>query len=103
MSEWGLPDANVADELDVDAEMIVLGIAPDELDFELAIGEQGHLELLSGHWDPIAGLEDRIEAQVLEQLRMREAAWLFVDLANLGWQTLKTVFDVEIEGGSNDQ
>ena len=48
-------------------------------------------------------MEDRVVARVQERLQAREEAWLVFDLVNLGWQTMKTVFDLETEGDSDDQ
>lgn len=103
MSDVRLPDAYVTDRLDVEAEIRALDIALRDLDLELDVAEQESTELLAELWTPEPGMEGRVVAQVQERLQAREEAWLVFDLVNLGWQTMKTVFDLETEGDSDDQ
>lgn len=103
MTELRTHDAYVTDQLDVDAEIEALGISLGELDRQLIIVEEESPEVLAGLWTPEPGLENRIETRVRERLHAREEAWLLIDLVNLGWQTAKAVFDLEIEDGHHDQ
>ena len=103
MSDLRTPDAYVTDRLDVEVEMKALDIALRNLDRELEIAEQEGTELLADLWSPEPGMEDRVVARVQERLRDREEAWLVFDLVNLGWQTMKAVFELDNEGGSDDQ
>ena len=103
MSDLRMPDAFVTDRLDIEAEIKALDIALRDLDQELDIAEQAGTELLANLWSPEPGMEDRVVAQVRDRLQAREEAWMVFDLVNLGWQTMKAVFDLETEGGSDDQ
>lgn len=103
MSDVRTPDAYVIDRLDVEAEIKALDIALRDLDQELDVAEQESTELLADLWRPDPGMEDRVVERVRDRLQAREEAWLVFDLVNLGWQTMKTVFDLETEGDSDDQ
>ena len=103
MSDLRTLDAYVTDRLDVEAEMKALDIALRDLDQELEIAEQAGTELFANLWSPEPGMEDRVAAQVRDRLHAREEAWLVVDLINLGWQTMKTVFELETDGGPDGQ
>lgn len=103
MSDLRMPDAYVTDRLDVEAEIKALDILLRDLDQELDIAEQEGTDLLADLWSPEPGMEDRVVARVRDRLQTREEAWLVFDLVNLGWQTMKAVFDLETEGGSDDQ
>ena len=103
MSQMSVPDAYVADWLDVDAEAEALGISTGDLDRQLVEAELEDSELLKSLLRPEPGLEDRIEERVRDRLRAREEAWLVIDLINLGWQTMKAVLDLDTEGGFDDQ
>lgn len=103
MSDLRMPDAYVIDRLDVEAEIKALDIALRDLDLELDVAEQEGTELLAELWSPGPGMEERVVARVQERLQAREEAWLVFDLVNLGWQTMKTVFDLETEDIPDDQ
>ena len=103
MSDLNSHDAYVTDLLDVDAEIAALDIALSDLDWELGVAEQEDSQLLANLWRPEPGMEDRVVARVRERLQAREEAWLVFDLVNLGWQTMKTVLDLESEGGPDGQ
>ena len=93
MNPQSASDFPVTDDLDVAAALAELGIDETDLDRELAIAESAGTRFLRGLWDPIPGLEQRIEARVAQRLRDREAAWMLADLAGLGWATLKAMID----------
>lgn len=104
MSRQWTPDVAVSDDLDVGVALRELGIDDADLDRELAIAESAGVSLLKGLWDPLPGLEQRIEAKVSQRVRDREAVWMLADLAGLGWAALNAIVDnsvIDTESGNS--